>query len=32
MFEETMKLRDLRMGGELVGMTLTLNACKQNNN
>ena len=32
MFEETIKLRDLRMGGALAGMTLTLNACKQNDN
>ena len=32
MFEETIKLRDLRMGGALTGMTRTLNACKQNDN
>lgn len=32
MFEETIKLRDLRMGGALAGMTRTLNACKQNDN
>lgn len=27
-----MKLRDLRMGGALAGMTRTLNACEQNDN
>ena len=32
MFKKTMKLRDLRMGGALAGMTRTLNGCKQNDN